>query len=316
MTFATFDALSQRLIELFQNQEFAAALELVTREGPRFPADRPLADYWRMCAAARVEQRQLVYQIAEQALADGLWYGQTVWRASPSFKPLQDDPAFERLVTASRAAEAAAATAPIMLTHLPAGHSAAPPLLLALHGNQRTAAATLPFWQAAVTAGWALAVPQSTQAMFTGAYVWDDLAQAQADVQARFAELRERLAFDAGRVVLAGHSMGGLIAIQMALTGALPVRGFVVNGPAVPFLEEPQALQAALGPARERGLRGYFIVGAQDDAINVVEIRALADQLRAAGLAVEVETVPEATHDYTPAYAAALLRGLEFVGAG
>jgi dienelactone hydrolase len=270
-----------------------------------------------MCAAARVGNQALVYQIAEQALAEGFWYGEVMWRQTPSFQPLQGDPDFEHIVAASRAAEAqdTPAAAPPLIMRLPEDHSSASPLLVALHGNQRTATATLPFWQAASAQGWVLALPQSTQAMYKSAYAWDDLAASFAAVQADFAKLKELTTFDASRVALAGHSMGGLVAIQMALAGALNVRGFVANGPAAPFLDAPEELKALLAPARERGLRGYFILGAQDTDINADEIHALAAQLQSAGIACEIETVPQATHDYAPVYDAALLRALAFVDA-
>lgn len=316
MTFPTFDALTQQLIHHFQNKQYAEALELVTREGPNFPENRIWADYWQMCAAARVGNHALLFQVAERSLADGLWYGQSLWRQTPSFAPLQGETDFERLVATSHAAEKQdAPTEPVRITQLPEHHSPASPLLVALHGNQHTAAHTLPFWQAAVAQGWAVAVPQSSQAMYKGAYMWDDLTVSFADVEAHFAHWQQTLTFDGSRVVLAGHSMGGLVAIQMALTGALGVRGFVANGPAVPFIEEPETLEALLPAARERGLRGYFIVGDKDEDIFVEEINALAAKLQAAGLACHMEIVPNATHDYVPAYDAALLRALAFVAA-
>lgn len=317
MTFPTFDALTQQLIQHFQNKQYAEALELVTREGPNFPENRIWADYWHMCAAARVGNRALLVQVAERSLADGLWYGQTMWRQTPSFAPLQGEADFECLVAASHAAEKRDTPAePVLITHLPENHSTASPLLVALHGNQRTAALTLPFWQAAVAQGWALAVPQSSQAMYKDAYMWDDLTVSFAEVETHFAHWQQTLMFNERRVVLAGHSMGGLVAIQMALKGALGVRGFVANGPAVPFLEAPEELEAFLPAARERGLRGYFIVGDKDEDIFVDKIHALAEKLQAAGVACYVEIVPDATHDYVSTYDAALLRALAFVAPG
>src|SRR5688572_25539027 len=140
MTFPTFDDLTNQLMQHFQNQQFAEALDLITREGPNFPANRAWADYWRMCAAARVDNRPLLYAIAEQSLADGLWYGPVIWRQTPSFGPLQGDLDFERLVAASRAVEAADSPPedPVVLIETPADHSAATPLLVALHGNQQS----------------------------------------------------------------------------------------------------------------------------------------------------------------------------------
>lgn len=317
MTFPTFDALAGRLMELFQGRHYAEALELANREGPNFPDNRPLADYWIMCAAARVGDRAQFFRVADQALADGLWYGQFLWRQTPSFAPLQGEADFEQLVARSRAAEQQdqPAAEPVLLTRTPAGHSATSPLLVALHGNQATAGATLPFWLPAVAQGWALAVVQSSQAMYRGAYIWDDLTQARADVLGALERLPALLPHDPARVVVAGHSMGGLVAIRLALQGEARLRGFVANGPATPFLDAPDELEALLGPARERGVRGYVIVGANDDAINADELHTLAARLRTAGLACKLELVPGADHGHTPAYDAALVRALAFVDA-
>ena len=315
MPYATFNQLTEQLIQHFQNQKYAEALELITAEGNNFPEDRMWADYWKMVSAARLEKRGLVYEVARQLLADGLWYGEVLWRQSPSFEPLQGDPEFEKIVAASQEAQLRDMPTgePTVITKFPVNHSAESPLLIALHGNQSTAERTLPFWEPALKDGWVTAIPQSSQVMFKGAFAWDDLEQSKSYVINQYEALVQNIAFDAERVVIAGHSMGGLVAIQMALRGLLPVRGFVVNGPAVPYLDEPEELDKLLPRARERGLRAYFIVGERDDAINTPEVKNLAEKIEAAGIPCEVELVPDATHDHTPAYDAALQRGLAFV---
>ena len=315
MPYATFNNLTEQLIQYFQNQKYAEALELITVEGPNFPDDRMWADYWKMISAARVENRELVYQVARQLLADGLWYGEVLWRQSPSFAPLQCDPQFEQIVADSLAAQLRDMPLgePIVVTKLPSNHSASSPLLIALHGNQSTAERTLPFWSSAALDGWVLAIPQSDQVMFKDAFAWDDLEKARAYVTSQYEALAKNTLFDSQKVVIAGHSMGGLVAVQMALEGLLPIRGFVVNGPAVPYLDEPEELEKLLPLAHQRGLRAYFIVGGQDDAINTPEVKNLAEKMQAAGIPSEVEMVPDATHDYSSAYDAALRSGLAFV---
>ena len=314
MPFQSFYALDARLAELFQNKQYADALALVQSEGANFPEDRPWVDYWRMCAAARLENAPLVFQIAEQFLADGLWYGDLIWRTTPSFQSLQGNPDFERIVAASRAAQEldSPTDKPVLHIHLPENHSRTSPLLVALHGNETTAAQTLPFWRGAVSKGWVLALPQSSQAAYKGAYVWNDLEKAFASVQAHFTRLQQQIAFDPLRVVLAAHSLGSLVAIQMALEGTLDVCGFLAIAPVIPFQEEPEKLEALLNPACERGLRGYFILGGQDDVICADGVRALAQSLQFAGIPCELEIVSDAAHGYSPAYEAAVIRALAF----
>jgi predicted esterase len=313
MPYATFELLTQQLIQHFQNQHYAEALELVMKEGDNFPENRMWADYWKMVSAARVENRTLVYEVARKSLADGLWYGEFLWRQSPSYASLQGDPEFEQIVADSLKAQQKdiPSAEPIVVKKLPSNHSAESPLLIALHGNQSTAERTLPFWEPAVLDGWVTVILQSDQVMFKNAFAWDDVERSFAYVKSQYEALN--IPFDSKHVVIAGHSMGGLIAIRAALEGVIPVCGFVVNGPATPYLDHPEDLEKLLDSARERGLRAYFILGEQDNAINTPEVKSLAEKMKAAGMACEVEMVPDSTHDHNPAYDPAIRRGLAFV---
>lgn len=315
MTFSTFADLNQKMTEHFQAGEFQQALELIEREGGNFPLDRAMADYWTMCAAARVDNRARMYEIADKFHRDGFWYGEMMWRMTPSFKPLQGDADFERRVARSLKIQKrdVLAASPIMLEFTPKDASKDSPLLIALHGNQQSASKTLPFWNPAVDAGFILAVPQSRQAMFKDAFIWDDLDVSFQQVKDCLKSLKKQSDFDPARVILAGHSMGGLIAIQMAMTGELPVRGFIANGPALPFEDAPEELEKALVSTKRNGLRGYFIMGGNDDLIEQDAIRIFVEKMKSAGIPCELETVPGATHDYNPGYDAALLHGLKFV---
>lgn len=313
MSFATFAELAQKMADLFRNKQYSEALKLILAEGDNFPNDRMDADYWKMVAAARVENKQLLFDVAHKSLADGLWYGEFLWRQSPSYAPLQGDPEFEQIVAKSlKAQERDMPSEPVVLTKLPAHHSDMSPLLIALHGNQSSAAKTSPFWEPALLDGWAVVIPQSNQAMQKDALGWDGLETSYAYVKERFNALD--LGYDAKRVVIAGHSMGGFVAIRMALEGMLPVCGVIVNGPAVPYLDEEETLKKILPLARERGLRAYFILGERDEAIFAEKVIDFADKLKAAGIPCEVELIPDATHDHNPAYDPALRRGLVFVG--
>ncbi len=315
MTFPTFQLLTNQLAQHFQNKQYAEALELITQEAPNFPNDRVWADYWKMMSAARVGNTSIVYQVADKLLEDDIWLGKVLWRETPSFAPLQGNADFELRVNAHLDAQAKEEkpAKPIMHTYLPENHSASSPLLIALHGNQRLALATLPFWESAIKKGWALALPQSTQAMFKNSFVWDDFKESFESVQINFAELKKTLVFDQNRVVLAGHSMGGLIAVEMALRSLVSVRGFIVNGPATPFADAPEELESLLPAILKSGLRCYFIIGEMDDDIFQDEIKAFAQKLKSAGVPCELEVVPNARHDDAPLYQPAFLRGLEFI---
>ena len=315
MTFTTYAELNQKMLEHFQSGEFQQALDLIEREGGKFIAERLQVDYWRMCSAARVDNRAHVVKVADQFHKEGLWMGDILWRLTPSFKSLQGDSEFERLVTESQKLQAQDAPSdnPVTLKHLPKKVSKKTPLLIALHGNQNTAAGTLPFWKPALDEGFALAVPQSTQAMFKGAFMWDDLDVSFGQVKTCLETMKKEIEFDESRVILGGHSMGGFVAIQMALTGELPAHGLIANGPALPFADAPEALENALTSAKERGLRAYFIMGDKDVDIEQDAIRVFVEKMKSAGIPCELEIVPGATHDYSSNYDAAIVNAVKFI---
>jgi len=315
MTYSTYADLNQKMIEHFQSGEFQQAFDLIEHEGGKFTAERLQVDYWRMCSAARVDNCAHVVNVADQFHKVGLWMGEIMWRLTPSFKSLQGDAEFERLVTESQKlhAQDAPSDNPVVLKLFPKKPSKKTPLFIALHGNQNSAAGTLPFWKPAVDEGFVLAVPQSKQAMFKGAFMWDDLDVSFEQVKTCLETMKKEIEFDESRVILGGHSMGGFVAIQMALTGELPVHGLIANGPALPFADAPEALENALISAKERGLRAYFIMGDKDVDIEQGAIRVFVDKMKSAGIPCELEIVPGATHDYNPSYDAAIINAVKFI---
>lgn len=312
MTFSTYGDLNQKMIEHFQKGEFQQARDLIETEGVNFPANRPMVDYWKMCSAARLGDTARVFEVAHNLHTDNIWYGEMLWRLTPSFKNLQGDSQFEKLVAESQRLKEQDEpnSEPVILQLAPEQISDQAPLMIALHGNQTSAGGTLPFWRGAVNAGVFLVVPQSTQPIFKGAYIWDELETSFGQIRAVYESFKGK---QLHRLILAGHSMGGLVAIQMALTGELPVYGLIVTGPALPFEDAPEELEKALSSAKERGLRTYFIVGEKDTDIDQDAIRALVEKMKSAGISCELEIVPGVTHDYDPEYDAALQRALQFI---
>jgi predicted esterase len=326
-----FDTIEKQLQELYHRGEYAAALELATRSIAGHPEQATYLDYWRMTMAARSGDTALALDVLQQALHAGRWYSDLLLRRSPSFKDLQAEPAFERLIALNQEmAERDHERVFPLYTLRPekrclSGRKPPCPLLLALHSNAGTVHTSLSFWLPAATAGWLVAAPQSSQAIWKDAYVWDDREVAESEIHKHFVTLNNSYAIDPQRTLLAGHSMGGEIAIWLALKGTIPARGFLAIGPGGPFMDDLAEWEPLLRerpavptPGARRspaaaGLRGYIITGAEDDSIPHKNIRRLVDRLNRAGIPSKLETIPGVGHDYADAYQPAILRGLQFV---
>jgi pimeloyl-ACP methyl ester carboxylesterase len=281
-----------------------------------------------MTMAARTGNTAQTLQVLTAALEQGQWYSELLLRRSPSFQPLQGDPEFERLVSLNQqVAEYAHQHAFPIFTLRPENRcqrgGPACPLLVGLHTNAGTVNSSLGFWRTAATAGWLVAAPQSSQAIWKDAYVWDDRETAEAEIQKHFSTLNRNYAVDPAHIVLAGHSMGGEIAIWLALRGSLDVHGFLAIGPGGPYMDdlaewEPLLRKYSLretsqGERNPGDLRAYIITGEKDHSIPHDHIKKLVKQMNSAGIQCKLESLPEASHDYTPAYDAAILRALKFL---
>lgn len=314
----TFEELQARIQQHYQQGEYEAAFNLATQTAAYFPEQSPLLYYWRISMRARLEDSQGALHLLDEALNAGIWYSDVLLRRSPSWKPLQGLAEFERLVERSHALQSAEqASLYPLITLRPEGECGTDglpcPLLVGLHGNTTTAYAELDYWKEAAGAGWLVAVPQSTQAVWKEAYVWDDIEIAREEILHHFSSLQKQYSVDPGHIVLAGHAMGGEVAIWLSLTGAIESRGFIAVAPRGPFLDEPGSWVPYIEQSRGRGLSAYFIAGSKDETISIKNIRTLMDMLTDAGIPSNLELISGAGNEYTPAFSDAVLRGLGFI---
>jgi len=312
-----FEEIQARIQAHYQAGEYSAALDLATEEYGNYPQHAPLFYYWRICMNARLGQNDQSLALMKEVLQGGLWYSETLLRKSPSLQALQGQAAFEKLVARNRRVQAQDQKSSFpLLTLRPQGQckSGEPPcpLLLALHANASTAQASLDFWRQAASRGWLVALPQSTQGMWKDAYMWDDLDITRNQVVKQVLTLQQQYALQLENTVLAGHSMGGEVAIWLALSATIPAKGFIAIGPGGPMLDDLQSWLALIEQA-PRPLRGYFAYGEEDTSISPASIQSLAEMLDKAGIPCEVETIPGVAHDFQPEFANAVLRGLDHI---
>ena len=308
----------------FQAGDYQAAYDLATAQLVLYPQHTPLLEYWRICMAASMGEEDLALDILEQTLEKGIWYAETLLRKSPALENFQGHARFEALVRISQTLQAQAQSERFpLLTLRPEGccHSVETrcPCLLGLHASNATAESSLEFWKPASQAGWLVAAPQSSQAIWKDAYIWDDYTAARQEIGAHLAALDARYAIDPEQVVIAGDGMGGEVAIRIALEGYLPLTGVLVVAPTGPLMDNQSSWrswlsQAAVINASEGPkLRGVFVIGENDAAARVKHLEAFADMLIDHGIPVNIEVVLAAGDDYTPGYHAAILRSLDFL---
>ena len=187
------------------------------------------------------------------------------------------------------------------------------PMLMGLHGNASNAQSSINFWRAAATEGWLVAVPQSSQAMWKGAFTWDDREKSSREIQHHYQSLLGQYAINQEQVILAGHSMGAEIAAWMVLKAAIPASGFIAFGPGGPNMDALENWEPIIEKASGSGLRGYIILGEIDETVPNAKIVSFTEMLNRADIPCELEIVQDAGHEFVPAYEDSLLRAIRYI---
>lgn len=318
----SFKETQARIQTLYQQKEYQAAYEMATRLVEQHPEQHLLFQYWRMSTAARLGNHQQALDILASELKQGNWYADFLLRKNPSYQSLQGIPEFGHLLQINQELRQHEFQQIFpLLTIRPQGgcqSSANPcPLLIALHDHASTAQADIENWQPAAMAGWIVAVPQSSQAMWRGAYIWDDLQVTLAEIQKHYQQLTGTYAVDPSQVILGGRNTGALAALHLALSEALPATGFLILATAAAFQDGVLNWEAPIADyqAREanRSVRGYAILVGYDDEKAIETLQLAMEAFIQAGIPAAFEIIPEFDKPNSPEYELAFQNALEFL---
>jgi predicted esterase len=147
---------------------------------------------------------------------------------------------------------------------------------------------------------------QSTQPLFPGSYCWDDAGQGMANLLFYFEEIRSKYPVDPQRVVLAGFSQGGGMAIHTALSGRIGARGFIGIAS---WWHEPASLVPQTEAARL--VRGYFITGEKDHTFDTA--KEIQKVLKANNIQFDEETHPDLAHEFPSDFEKSFDRAIDFI---
>lgn len=304
------EEIEQQFDQLAQSGAYAQALDLVTRNAHYFPDYAQKVVYaWRITMACRLNDQALALQLLEEAVQAGYWYGEL--HTDPDYQLLHGLPEFERLteICMERRAQAMAQAVPVIKTVLPHSHLSPFPLLLALHGGNSEVESFAGHWSAAVSHGWLVALPQSSQQYAPGAFTWNDWGWAIQEVQGRYAALCSNYAIDSQRIVLAGFSQGGGLAAWLALSGLIQVHGLILVGPFLPDVETVVPLMKAHPP---QDMKAWLVAG-QRDKFCLGVARRLAELLPQQGVPCELEVYADLEHNFPIDFERKLPQALDFV---
>lgn len=297
---------------LYLEGEYKKAYDLLTKAGPKYAEEGSRVAEWRMDIAARLGQLELSEKILEEALNSGHFYGDYALRKDEDMQLMQGRPLFEALVKRNFKilADAQKKAAP-KLEIVNAGTTGkdGKPLLVALHGNSSNVMRFKDYWGALVGSEWLVVLPQSSQVNGKDIFVWNDMAVVEGELKDHYWKLIQDHPIDPVKTIISGFSKGGHAAIEAALKGYFPMRGFLA---VAPYIGDRDAIVPLLDSIENKRLRGYFLLGEKDDECTP-GATWLYEELGKRGFACEMKIFPELAHEFPDDFDSILPEILRFI---
>lgn len=297
--YSSYDEMREEVGGLWNEERFADAATILERAVDAYPERLRPNTVNLALMRVKLDDLEGALDALDMGLSKGTWYGKydffgEIWapmKALPRFAEI------ERRCEARRA-EAQKLVEPRLDVVVPPEVSAGErlPLFIALHGGGENVDLFRPHWMSPLLGReFVVAYPQSTQLIAPDGFDWmQDVAVTLAELKRVYEKLIREYPVDPERVVIGGFSSGGAAALEVVLSNALPVAGFVSLCPAKPDDFDVQRVQAAV----ERGVRGTLLTTERDGRIEAQ--KEMAAVMKEAGLLVDFVVTPDIGHWYPP----------------
>jgi predicted esterase len=301
----TFHELTNQMVALYHQDRKEEALQLIEQHQDAFPEQAARLMFWRMCFLSLTGRLEDTLAVFKQGLDSGLWWQPELF-TDPDLNAVRDLPEFQRLMATSQEKyEQMQGTIErdyaVLLPEQPS--SGKYPLLITLHGRNGNKESDLAQWELARQRGWLVLSAQSTQPVFQGAYHWDNPERGLADLRFYYDQVLQKYQVDPQQIVIAGFSQGSGMAIYTALTGTLPVRGFIGIGT---WWADANQLDM---PGRQ--VRGYFITGEKDHTLE--RAREIQEVLRKNKVEFAEEVHADLGHEFSSDFGASFDKAIHFI---
>lgn len=301
----TFQDLTNEVARLYSEGKYAEALEVVEQNADDFPVQAARTTFWRMCLLSMSGRPNDMISLFRQGLDAGLWWAEQQFEVETDFDPVRELPEFKQLVAESnrKCIEMQDQIKPDRALLLPDDTSGELPFLIALHGRNGNKDHNLEFWDVARRRGWLVLSPQSRQALFDGAYCWDNSEQGLRDILYHVDEIIGTYKVDAKRIVIGGFSQGSGMGIYTTLSDKIAARGFIGIGT---WWQAPLDFDG-----KGNNARGYFVTGEKDHTLE--RAREIQNVLEQNNIPFTEEVHADLGHAFPADFERAFDQAIEFI---
>lgn len=268
MTEMTYASLINTTLELYFKQNYLEAYNFITENAAKVKGSDAHIYNFRYCMASKAGLCDLGVQIMREAIVEkGFWYSYDYLMGDDDLKSLHEYKDFHELadICKVRQVQAKRDSKPELKVLMPdksAVDKERYSLMIALHGNGQNALIAEEHWNSCVADGRMLALPQSSQSDFTGAYSWNDIEKAAKELGEHYINILECYNADTEDVIIGGFSAGCRLSLYAVLNDIIQAKGFILVGPWLPEIQEWEHL---LDRLKSKGTRCCIICGDRDE---------------------------------------------------
>ena len=314
ITFVEFEG---AIRHLYDNGDYGKVIELIDERGSTFPEQQLYLDYWRIGMAARMHNFTLAYHFMDELAQAGQWIDRNLMLKSPSLEGLLELQDYQ--IRLDRFWELQqqefSQLLPLISLHNKTGCTEAEPcpVLLGFHEDRQIALQAVPHWKRMAEEGWLVGLPQSSQALWSQAYVWEDRVLAQQEISGHLNKLSDSYHVDARRIVSAGSGLSAELALWLPLSRGIDVRGMLAVNPHGSYFAQPDRWLRLMQASQISGARAAILVELEEGETAQPELLRTVEIFNTFDMPTTLLSLPAGAPVGGKDYESVLLSGIDFI---
>lgn len=237
----------EQCIRLYNLEMYDEAYEYISNRNFDFEVIESQITNFRYAIAAKSGKVKLGKEIFREAIKEkNYWYSyQYLMNDEDLFELRNDDEMLKLMeICKDRENKALTKTVPQLSVFEPATPNldGPMPLMIALHGNQENSKITKPFYERCLEYDYLLAIPDSSQIVFSDAFSWNDYSMGLEELVEHFETISKKYLLDLDQVMIGGFSAGARLALYSVLKEAIAVKHCILMAPWLPEINEWEGL--------------------------------------------------------------------------
>ncbi|TKJ94212.1 alpha/beta hydrolase [Paenibacillus sp. CFBP13512] len=318
MTTLTYTRLINRTLEILAEQSSQEAYTYITEHANEVKGnDAQVYNFRYSLAAASGMNTEALQLLQEAILEKGYWYSSTYLLEEEDLKSLRDQDEFQKLVELcvereTLAREESTPELKILYPNDQEDHTIQQ-TIIALHGDQENIEIAEPYWISLLDHHYRLALPQSSQILFTDAYEWEDVEQGIEELKWHLSDIMTEDALSPSttslKPIVGGFSAGARVSLYTAIQDPTAFSGLIL---VAPWLPEASEWEKGLAGLQEAGVKLSIMCGEWDDDC-LPGTMELIEALQEAHVDYQYIELPELDHDYPESFAQLLHESVTYI---